>query len=241
MTDILVIEDEPTIADSLRLALTREGFGVETMGTAGAGIEALAAGGFDLVILDVGLPDMSGFEACRTIRRDSDVPVIFLTARGDEIDRVVGLEIGADDYVVKPFSVRELVARVQVILRRRVKRPGKEAGETLVDSGQAAESLHGLVHDHEGARILVHGQPLDLARYEYLLLGLLLERPGRVWSRADIMTRLWPERSGSLERTVDAHVKTLRAKLREAGIGAEVIRTHRGFGYSLVKASAGDA
>ncbi|MGE0485662.1 MAG: two-component system response regulator CreB [Gammaproteobacteria bacterium] len=229
---LLVIEDEPSIAENLRLAFSREGFEVLQADVAAVGVALVREAACDLVVLDVGLPDKSGFEACKDIRAFSDVPVIFLTARGDEIDRVVGLEIGADDYVVKPFSVRELVARVQAILRRRT-----AATTTRDDAGAPAAGdgvpAHGVVHDVERALITYRGQALVLSRYEYLLLALLLERPGRVWSREAIMDRVWAQASPSGERTVDAHVKSLRAKLRAVDPRAEPLRTHRGLGYSF--------
>jgi two-component system catabolic regulation response regulator CreB len=225
MVRILVIEDEPAIADTLGFALTRDGFEVSMAGIAADGLMALRARPFDLVILDVGLPDRSGFEALKELRGFSDVPVIFLTARGDEIDRVVGLEIGADDYVVKPFSVREVVARVQAILRR----PRRAVAER-----RPVASVHGLVLDPDAARIDYHGHALELTRYEYLLLKLLIGHPGRVYSRSQIMDLVWPHTSGTMERTVDAHIKSLRAKLKAVAPEAELIQTHRGFGYSLV-------
>jgi len=182
---------------------------------------ALAAGGdYALVILDVGLPDLSGFDVCRTLRRHSDVPVVFLTARSDEVDRIVGLELGADDYVAKPFSPREVVSRVRAILRRvQAAPPAPPAGAFAVDG--------------DGQRIAYHGVWLNLTRYETLLLALLLERPGRILSRNQIMERVWQDSGESLERTVDTHIKTLRGKLRAVRADADPIVTHRGLGYSI--------
>jgi len=171
-------------------------------------------------VLDVGLPDMNGFEVCRRLRQFSDVPVIFLTARSDEIDRIVGLEIGADDYVTKPFSPRELVARIRVVLRR------------LAPAVPLAQALRFELREAE-ARILYHGRALDLTRYEYLLLKALVEHPGHVLSRAQLMDRVWADAPDTLERTVDAHVKSLRAKLRQIAPDSDPIQTHRGMGYSL--------
>lgn len=224
MTQILIIEDEPAIAENLRFALAREGFAIAITNLAANGVALLREQTFDLVILDVGLPDGSGFDACKRIRAFSDVPVIFLTARGDEIDRVVGLEIGADDYVVKPFSLRELVARVHVILRRRTP-PGSTAS--------FAPATTELLINEERARIQYRGRTLELTRYEYLLLKLLAEHPGRVYSRAHIMDIIWPATSGTGDRTVDAHVKTLRAKLKAVAPDQDPIQTHRGLGYSV--------
>jgi two-component system, OmpR family, catabolic regulation response regulator CreB len=173
------------------------------------------------VILDIGLPDISGFDVCRELRRHSNVPVLFLTARSDEVDRIVGLELGADDYVPKPFSPREIASRVRAILRR-TRRP--EPAEPTI------EPLFSV--DQEGARISYAGAWLTLTRYEFRLLAALLERPGRVLSRARLMEIVWSDAEESLDRTVDAHIKTLRAKLRAIRDG-DPIETHRGLGYSI--------
>jgi len=221
---ILVIEDEPAIAETIVYALGREGFEAEVCTLGAAGIERVAAGGIRLVVLDVGLPDMSGFEACKRIRAASMVPIIFLTAHAEEIDRVLGLEIGGDDYVAKPFSPRELVARVKVVLKR-----GAPAGEP------AAGTQAWIRIDEPRATASFRGTALELTRYEFLLLKLLASRPGRVFSREQIMAAVWPTPVGSGDRTVDAHVKTLRAKLKRVDAEAQVIRTHRGLGYSLAE------
>jgi two-component system catabolic regulation response regulator CreB len=218
---ILIVEDEQAIADSIAFALGKEGYVAQH---ATLGEEALSLARTQppaLVILDVGLPDISGLDVCRRLRQFSDVPVIFLTARSDEIDRVVGLEIGADDYVTKPFSPRELVARVRVILRR-ARAVFPACDRALAFELRTAE-----------ARILFGGQPLDLTRYEYLLLKTLVEHPGHVLSRAQLMDRVWCDAPDTLDRTVDAHVKSLRAKLRAIDSAADPIQTHRGLGYSL--------
>lgn len=223
--NILIVDDEPAIADTLTFVLRADGFASECC-TLGA--EALARvhhGTFDLIVLDVGLPDMSGFDVCRELRRRSDVPVIFLTARSDEVDRIVGLELGADDYVSKPFSPREVVSRVRAILRRA--RPEARASAAHSPAGT------GFTVDRERLRIAYRGVWLNLTRYEYLLLALLLERPGRILSRAQIMDSVWQDRGESLERTVDTHIKTLRSKLREVHADEEPIVTHRGLGYSV--------
>ena len=178
---------------------------------------------WDVAILDVGLPDITGFELCRELRSFSRLPVIFLTARGGEIDRVLGLELGADDYVVKPFSPRELVARVHARLRRSAEAPPaegwKEAGEFAIDA--------------TGQRIRYRGTLLSLTRYEYRLLAALLRRPGAILSREQLMDDVWRDAPDTVDRTVDTHVKTLRAKLRGVAEGADPIQTHRGLGYSL--------
>lgn len=234
---VLIVEDEQAIADSIAYALRTDGF---TPRHVTLGEQALAVlrseAAPQLVVLDIGLPDMSGLEVCRRMRQFSEVPVIFLTARSDEIDRIVGLEIGADDYVTKPFSPRELVARIRVILRRAgVAQVPRETGMTIAAAVTATAPARFELRALE-ARVLFHGQPLDLTRYEYLLLKTLLEHPGHVLSRAQLMERVWSGAPDTLERTVDAHVKSLRAKLRAVDAQVDPIHTHRGLGYSLAGA-----
>lgn len=219
---VLLVEDDPAIAGTVAYALGAEGFAVEHR-TLGRGVaERVRAGGVDLVLLDVGLPDIGGFEVCRQLRAFSALPVVFLTARGDEFDRVLGLELGADDYLAKPFSLRELVARVRARLRRH---PAGDAG--------AVRRRGRFEHDPEAHRIAFDGIPLELTRYEYALLAELLRRPGAILGRAQLLERAWADAPETGERTVDTHVKTLRAKLRQVDPGADPVRTHRGIGYSL--------
>jgi two-component system catabolic regulation response regulator CreB len=167
---------------------------------------------------------LNGFEVFKRLREFSDVPVVFLTARADEIDRVVGLELGADDYVAKPFSPRELVARLRTILRRASRPPAP-----------AVAAMLPFVVDEGKRQIRFYGRLLELSRYEYGLLKTLVERPGHVYSRDVLLDKVWDERSDSLDRTVDAHVKTLRAKLKLVAPQLEPIRTHRGSGYALAE------
>jgi len=221
---ILIVDDEPAISDTLAYALRADGFASDCCTLGAEALARLASGEHDLVVLDVGLPDMSGFEVCRALRRRSEVPVIFLTARSDEVDRIVGLELGADDYVAKPFSPREVVSRVRAILRR-----ARPHATTKSDEPPWPQ----FTVDGEGLRIAYHGVWLSLTRYEYLLLALLLARPGRVFSRAQIMASVWQDCGESLERTVDTHIKTVRGKLRAVRADAEPIVTHRGLGYSV--------
>jgi two-component system catabolic regulation response regulator CreB len=216
MPKVLVVEDEPAIADAVLYALRSEGLQAEHVALAREVVPRVRGGG-----IDVGLPDGSGFEVCRQLRAFSQVPVLFLTARNDEIDRVLGLELGADDYVAKPFSPRELVARVRARLRR-------PASAAPAERAQGAFTI-----DDEGHRIRFRDQPLDLTRYEYALLAALLQRPGAILSRAQLMDRGWDRDADSADRTVDTHIKTLRAKLRAAGAQPDPVRTHRGLGYSL--------
>ncbi|MBN2308741.1 MAG: two-component system response regulator CreB [Candidatus Hydrogenedentes bacterium] len=221
---ILVVEDEPAIADNIVYALETEGFEVAWCATGEDARRSLDERGAELIVLDVGLPDCNGFDLCKQIRKTSAVPIIFLTARTDEIDRVVGLEIGGDDYVQKPFSPRELAARVRAVLRR-CPSGGDTAAAARVDSPFTV--------DRQRMQIAYFGKPLDLSRYEYRILEVLIGRPGWVFSRDKLMELAWEEPQASMERTVDTHVKTLRAKLREVRPEADPIRTHRGLGYSL--------
>lgn len=228
---VLVVEDEAAIAETVLYALRSEGYAASHCLPGGEALQRLQAGDIDVVVLDVGLPDLGGFEVCRRLRAQpgpaAQLPVIFLTARNDEVDRVLGLELGADDYMTKPFSPRELVARVRARLRR-------AAPVNAGPSADAGWQEHGaFAIDREGRRIRFRGQALDLTRYEYALLEALLQRPGAILSRAQLMDRGWDSSADSADRTVDTHVKTLRAKLRAAGASEDPIRTHRGLGYAL--------
>lgn len=222
---ILVVEDEPGIADTIRYALATDGFEPTVCATGAEALGILAAQPVALVVLDVGLPDINGFDLFKQLQRRADVPVIFLTARSDEIDRIVGLELGADDYMAKPFSPRELTARIRTVLRRVQKAPRDRSG--------AAESNAAIVVDDERRRIRYYGQALELSRYEYGLLKTFAARPGRVYTRDELLALVWDESSESFDRTVDAHVKTLRAKLHAVAPHVDAIRTHRGIGYAL--------
>ncbi|MFN3566897.1 MAG: two-component system response regulator CreB [Burkholderiaceae bacterium] len=220
---ILVVEDEPAIADTIVYALATEGFEPVWCATGGAALDAVRRAPCALAILDIGLPDTNGFDLFKRLAQLApDLPAIFLTARTGEIDRVVGLELGADDYIAKPFSPRELVARVRTVLRR-VRRAAAPA--------PAAAGAFAI--DDERKTVRYRGRPLELSRYEYRLLKALAERPGRVFSRDELMQKAWDDPGASFDRTVDAHVKTLRAKLRAIDPDADPIQTHRGLGYSL--------
>lgn len=221
---ILVVEDETGIAENITFALRTEGFVARCCTTGGEARSALSEGGVDLVILDVGLPDINGFDLCREIRRTSEIPIIFLTARAEEVDRIVGLEIGGDDYMVKPFSPRELSARVRAVLRR---------GRAAVTPAQPPGASAPLAIDGNRRAITYHDSVLDLSRTEYRLLEVLMSRPGWVFSRDQLMEMAWEEPEASLDRTVDTHIKTIRAKLKAVRSDVDPIRTHRGVGYSL--------
>jgi two-component system catabolic regulation response regulator CreB len=231
---ILVVEDESGIADTIQYVLATDGFTPIWCSTAEQALREFRAQPPALAILDVGLPDLNGFELFKQLQAlpgGRDVPMLFLTARSDEIDRVVGLELGADDYIAKPFSPRELVARVRSILRRST-RNGVPAPEAVAASA-AAPPAPVFVLDEERRRIRYYGHALDLSRYEYGILRLLVQKPGRVFTRDELLSRVWDDDSASFDRTVDAHIKTLRAKLKAVAPQLEPIRTLRGAGYAL--------
>ena len=230
---ILIVEDEPGIADTLQYALRTDGFEPAWCAT---GEEALAdaqARPPALVILDVGLPDASGFEIFKRLRASSDVPVVFLTARSDEIDRVVGLELGADDYIAKPFSPRELVARVRSVLRRSARGGAEPAAAAAPAAATPTGPALPIAVDEGRMQVRYYGRLLELSRYEFGLLKTLASRPGHVYSRDALLERVWGNDSDSMDRTVDAHVKTLRAKMKAVAPLLEPIRTLRGSGYAL--------
>jgi two-component system catabolic regulation response regulator CreB len=234
-TTILIVEDETAIADTLCYALATDGLVPHHVTLGQQALDLLrepATLAPALIVLDVGLPDISGFEVCRRLRQFSNIPVIFLTARNDEIDRIVGLEIGADDYVSKPFSPRELVARIRAVLRR----PPLAAAVSALAAPAIAPTAAVVARFElrsEEARILYFGQVLNLTRYEYALLKVLIERPKQLFSRAQLMDLVWTNAPETLERTVDAHIKSLRAKLRTLQPDDDPIQTQRGMGYSL--------
>lgn len=225
---ILVVEDEPAIAETILYALKTEGFVATHCGTGGEGLAEFRAKVPDFIVLDVGLPDITGFEVCREIRKTSDVPILFLTAREGEIDRVVGLEIGADDYVIKPFSPRELTARINAILRRTSGRrtASRDSADEVIQNSRLE-----LLMERYLAKL--DGKDLDLSRYEFGMLRIFMTHPGRVYSRDQLMELVWDEPEAALDRTVDAHIKTLRRKLHEIDSDFDPIKTHRGIGYSF--------
>ena len=228
---ILLLEDDPAIAGTVAFALQREGFVVDHVLLVGAARASVAAAPPALAILDVGLPDGSGLDLCREWRQAGAnalraLPVLMLTARAEELDRVVGLELGADDYLTKPFSPRELVARVRALLRRAALSP-------------PAAPVAGLFElDADGQRIRFAGQWLALTRLEFGLLRALLHAPGRIRSREALLDEVWGADGDATDRTVDTHVKTLRAKLRAVRPELEPIATHRGMGYALAPTSS---
>lgn len=221
---IWLVEDEVSIAETLVYMLSQEGFAVKTFERGLSALDEARLCPPALAILDVGLPDISGFELCRRLLAlHPSLPVLFLTARSDEVDKLLGLEMGADDYVAKPFSPREVCARVRTILRRMQK---STVPTDIVRIGH-------FELNEPAAYISWCGKPLTLTRYEFLLLKTLLLSPGRVFSRQQLMDQVWGDEGDSFDRTVDTHIKTLRAKLRAINPDLSPVSTHRGMGYSL--------
>ncbi|MER7461073.1 response regulator transcription factor [Micromonospora sp. NPDC126480] len=215
---VLVVEDEPAIADLVRLYLARDGFGVHLERDGEAGLAAARRLRPVACVLDIALPHLPGTEVCRRLREAGDwTPVIFLTARDDEVDRVVGLELGADDYVTKPFSPRELVARVRAVLRRAAGPPGGRP-----------RTVGAVTLDPDRRTVTAAGVPVQLTSTEFDLLAHLMARPGRVFTREELLAGVWGYAAHAGTRTVDVHVAQVRAKLGEASM----IRTHRGVGYA---------
>jgi DNA-binding response OmpR family regulator len=219
---LLIVEDDEAIAAPLARGLEREGFGVTRVTT---GAAALRAEGHDLVLLDLGMPDMDGFTICRELRSRSEVPIIVVTARGDETDRVVGLQLGADDYLVKPFGFRELVARIGAVTRRAAPRPPEEAD---------ARTIGALVVDARRHRITLAGAELTLTPKEFDLLALLSEQPGVLYKRTTILERVWDPHWYGPTKTLDVHVASVRRKLGDP----RWIETVRGVGFRLVDPAA---
>ncbi len=218
---VLIVEDEPAIGDTIQYALETDGFETTCLASGLQVIPFISKESVDVIILDIGLPDINGFELCKEIRRTHSVPIIFLTARSDEIDKVVGLEIGGDDYITKPFSPRELSARVKAMVRR-----------TQRTSPSPAEPSAFQV-DESRKRIFYFGKHVELSRYEYSILKTFIRRPGHVFSRDQLMDLCWEEPECSTDRTVDAHIKNIRNKLKAIRPDLDPFITHRGMGYSM--------
>jgi len=220
---VLVVDDEARIREVVQYALEREGYRVTAVGDGRAAVETAEAIPFDLVVLDVMLPELDGLSVCRRIREGARTPILFLSARGDELDRVLGLEIGGDDYLTKPFSPRELVARVRAILRR------ADPAKDRAAPGQVLR--HAEVHiDLDRHEVRVKETAVHLTRTELGVLAALLERPGIVLSRAQLMKRAYPYDNLVTDRTIDTHVRRIRAKFREVGAGDPIATVH-GVGY----------
>lgn len=218
MTKILLIEDEPGIQETIQITLESEGFFVSLASTGKQGIQ-LVSNDISLIVLDIGLPDQNGFEVLKEIRKSFQTPVIFLTARNTEIDKVLGLEIGADDYIVKPFSPRELLARIKAILRR-------TAQPQPMNDHKFRISL-------DKKLVYLNGKTLNLSPYEYKTMELFFKWPGRIFTREEIMDSVWTEPEDSFDRAVDTVIKNIRARFKEIENDFDPIETRRGQGYGL--------
>lgn len=221
---ILLVEDEPKVCELIKAYLVKDGYDVVIAGDGKTAVEQAQSYKPDLILLDLNLPELDGLEVCRIVRKESNVPIIMLTARDEEVDKVVGLEIGADDYVTKPFSPRELAARVSAVLRRY--REGLKKGEQIV----AGE----LRLDPDKHEAVYSGQPLSLTAAEFKLLSVLARNPGRVCTRLQLMDSAFGESYEGYERTIDAHIKNIRQKLAKvAPDSTNPLATVRGVGYKL--------
>jgi two-component system response regulator RegX3 len=225
VTRILVVEDEESFSDALGYMLRREGFEVALAATGPDGVEEFDRNGADLVLLDLMLPGLSGLEVCRALRQRSDVPVIMLTAKDAEVDKVVGLEIGADDYVTKPFSARELVARMRAVLRRRGGEP-EDAGSAVLESGPVRMDVDRHV-------VSVDSENVAMPLKEFELLEFLLRNAGRVLTRGQLIDRIWGSDYVGDTKTLDVHVKRLRAKIEPSPSAPRHLLTVRGLGYKF--------
>ena len=227
MTSILVVDDEPVFIEALTISLEREGFGVIAAADGPAALKAISEKDPDLILLDVMLPGMSGIDVCREIRKSSSVPVIMVTAKGEEIDAVVGLEVGADDYITKPYRLRELIARIRAILRRSENSPKED--ETTANPEVLVEGAVRL--DLERHELSVDGELVSLALREFELLSYLMENSGRVVTRESLMQNVWGWDYIGDTKTIDVHVKRLRSKIESDPSAPLRISTIRGVGY----------
>lgn len=218
---ILIVDDDEELSSLLNELLTREGFRVETQNDGRRGLSAALAGGHDLLVLDVMLPGLDGFEILKRIRRESKLPVLMLTARGEDEDRIVGLELGADDYLSKPFNTRELVARIRAIMRRL--EPREAAGKL---------EINGILIDPGTRDVTRSGEPIEVTTFEFDILEVLMRAAGRVVSRDDLMEQLYGRKATPFDRSVDMHISHLRKKLERE---KPLIKTVRGVGYQFVK------
>lgn len=225
MTRILVVEDEESLSEAIAFLLSKEGFEVDIASTGPAAIEKFELNGADLILLDLMLPGLSGTEVCRQIRTKSSVPIIMLTAKDSEIDKVVGLELGADDYVTKPYSSRELIARIRAVLRR---------GEMIESNTEVGILTVGPVRlDIDRHMITVNGLPVSLPLKEFELLEFLMRNAGRVLTRMQLIDRVWGSDYVGDTKTLDVHIKRLRAKIEKDPANPEFIQTVRGMGYKM--------
>lgn len=238
MTRILVVDDDPHLCDVVSYTLAKEGYGITVANDGKAALAALGPGQppFDLVVLDVQMPEMNGLEVCRRVRETSSVPIVFLSSRDEEIDRVVGLETGGDDYVTKPFSPRELAARVRAVLRRwdAAQKARDVALATGEPAGSSAKSYGSLTVDGSRHAVSCQGVAVKLTATELGILESLITSPGRVRTRAELLRLVHEDEADDLdERAVDTHIKRLRKKLKAANQGEDPIETVYGVGYKL--------
>lgn len=225
MTRILLVDDDPPLREVVRYALAREGFAVEEAADGNAALEKMRGGTYDLIVLDVMMPEMDGLEVCRRVRKTSQIPILFLSSRGEELDKVLGLELGGDDYLAKPFSTRELVSRVKAVLRRTAPKAPEPAGEVLRVSGIAL-----FADEH---RVVVADREIALTATEFRLLQAFMTRPGRVFPRDELMSLAYDDAHVVSERTLDSHVRGIRSKLRDAGV--DPVETVHGVGYRMAR------
>ena len=225
MTKILVVEDEASFSEALEFLLGKEGFSVVSADTGAEALRKFDQGGIDLVLLDLMIPEVSGTEVCRQIRAKSRVPIIMLTAKDSEVDKVVGLEIGADDYVTKPYSSRELVARIRAVLRR-------NSGEAI-DNEPGVMSVGSIRMDVDRHQVVVNGIPVSLPLKEFELLEFLMRNAGRVLTRMQLIDRVWGSDYVGDTKTLDVHIKRLRAKIETDPANPTLILTVRGLGYKM--------
>ncbi len=223
-TDILVVDDDDHLREVVRYALAREGYGVREAADGRAALDALAEQPADLVVLDVLMPELDGLEVCRELRRTSDVPILFLSSRGEELDKVLGLEMGGDDYLTKPFSPRELVSRIRAVLRRARPAPRQAPGEHAYQCGD-------IRLDAEQHRVWAGAEEIALTVTEFRILAVLMKRPGRAWDREQLADRAYPDARHVSERTLDSHVRRIRHKFREHEL--DPVETVHGLGYRL--------
>jgi len=225
MTRILIVEDESSFSEALEFLLGKEGFSVITAVTGTEALKKFEQGGIDLVLLDLMIPEISGTEVCRQIRAKSKIPIIMLTAKDSEVDKVVGLEIGADDYVTKPYSARELVARINAVLRRNV-------GDGVVND-PGIMTVHGIRMDIDRHQVSINGIPVSLPLKEFELLEFLMRNAGRVLTRIQLIDRVWGSDYVGDTKTLDVHIKRIRAKIESDPANPKIIQTVRGLGYKM--------
>jgi two-component system response regulator RegX3 len=227
MTKILIIEDEISFSEALSFLLEKEGFETRVSETGKQGIAAFNEEQFDLVLLDLMIPEISGIDVCRTIRTSSNIPIIMLTAKDSEVDKVVGLELGADDYVTKPYSARELVARIKAVLRRGV------SDESGGSESIGIHSVGGIRMDIERHQVTVQGALIPLPLKEFELLEFLMRNSGRVLTRGQLIDRVWGGDYYGDTKTLDVHIKRLRSKIEDDPANPVLIQTIRGLGYKF--------